>query len=216
MPDPILIMNPRRKRRHKKRTHSRRRRRTNPRAFRAHSRRRRRNPRSFGGVSLSPMSVVRSTVIPAAIGGAGAVGLDVALAYLPLPDSLKSGLAATAVKLAGAVGLGFLIGKVLKKPDMGRMVSLGAVTVMGYQFIRDQAKTALPTVKGLGGYQDYVDYRLTADRGTMGAYMSPQPLGFISPAPVVAGSSSGMGAYMSPDLVPTGMGGYDWAASDGM
>jgi hypothetical protein len=161
------------------------------------------------------MSIVRGTVIPAAIGGAGAVGLDVALAYLPLPDSMKSGLPATLVKLVGAVALGWIAGMAIGR-DRGRLITLGAVTVMGYQFIRDQAKSALPTVKGLGSYMDYVDYTLMQDRGGMGAYMAPAParlngLGFISPAPVVQSGGATMGAYMSPELA-----GFNYDSADGM
>lgn len=221
MPDPVLIINPRnnprrhkRRRKAKRRAHSRRRR--NPSGY-FRRRSRRRNPRVLG-MSLNPMAVVRGTIVPAAIGGVGAVGLDIALAYLPIPDTFKSGLPATLTKLIAAIGLGWLAGKAIGS-DKGRLITLGAVTVMGYQFIRDQAKAALPTVKGLGGYSDYVDYRLTADRtgvGALDAYMAPGParLGYMSPAPVLSGLS-GMGAYMSPDLVPSaGAGMGDW--SDGM
>lgn len=217
MSEPLLLINPRRRRRRK--SSSRRRRHANPRHFRMR-RRRHRNPR-FGGLgrSLSPMNIVRGTVIPAAIGGAGAVGLDVALAYLPLPDTLKSGLPATLVKLVGAIGLGWLAGMAIGR-ERGRLITLGAVTVMGYQFIRDQAKSALPTVKGLGSYMDYVDYTLMQDRGGMGAYMAPAAarlngLGFISPAPVVQSGGSTLGAYMSPDLAP-GFNGFNYDSADGM
>lgn len=221
MSEPLLLINPRRKhRRHKNARRHARRRHRNPRGFRMR-RRRHRNPRGFGGLSLSPMSIVRGTIVPAAIGGVGAVGLDVALAYLPLPDSLKSGLPATLVKLLGAIALGFAAGKVIGK-DRGRLITLGAVTVMGYQFIRDQAKAALPTVKGLGSYMDYVDYTLMQDRGGMGAYMSPtlaparlNGLGFISPAPTIQSGGSPMGAYMSPDLAP-GFNGFNYESPDGM
>lgn len=221
MSDPVLLINPRRRRRHKnsRRRHARRRH-ANPRHFRMRRRRHRNPRRGFGGLSLSPISVVRSTIVPAAIGGVGAVGLDVALAYLPIPDSLKSGLPATLTKLLAAILLGYGFGIVTKKRDMGRLITLGAVTVMGYQFIRDQAKAALPTVKGLGSYMDYVDYTLMQDRGGMGAYMAPTAsparlngLGFISPAPVV--SSGGVGAYMSPDLAP-GFNGFNYDSPDGM
>jgi len=221
MPEPILLLNPRRKHKRKKNSRHRRhhaRRAKNPRGYHVR-RRRRRNPRGrgFGGIRtmLSPMGIAKGVIIPAGIGGLGAIGLDIALAYLPVPDTLKTGLPATITKLLAAIGLGWGLGKVIGN-EKGKLITLGAVTVMGYQFLRDQAKTALPNVKGLGGYADYVDYSLTQDRGGVGAYMAPR-LGFISPAPMV-GAGSGMGAYMSPDLVPSAgvHGGFDWNSGDGM
>jgi hypothetical protein len=217
MSEPLLLINPRhrRKRRKNARRHRSRRRHTNPR----YRRRRHRNPRrGFGGMSLSPMSVVRSTILPAAIGGVGAVGLDVALAYLPVPETLKTGVPATLTKLVAAILLGYGFGKVTGKRDMGKLITMGAVTVMGYQFIRDQAKAALPNIKGLGSYMDYVDYTLMQDRGGMGAYMTAprlNGLGFISPAPVVQGGGNVMGAYMSPEIAP-GMNGFNYDSPDGM
>lgn len=219
MSEPVLLINPRRKRRrHRNTSHRRRRRQANPRRLRMR-RRRHRNPRGLAGIgrALSPMSIVRQTVLPAAIGGAGAVGLDIALAYLPLPDVMKSGLPATLTKLIGAIGLGWIAGMAIGR-ERGRLITLGAVTVMGYQFIRDQAKTMLPTVKGLGSYMDYVDYTLMQDRGGMGAYMAPSAaparlngLGFISPAPVVQSGGATMGAYMSPEIA-----GFNYDSADGM
>lgn len=230
MPDPVLIINPREDnpRRKRKRKSSRRKsrrsraRRTNPRRGYSRRRFRRRNPRSMSlglGDSLKPMAIVRNVLMPAGIGGAGAVALDVALAYLPVPDMLKTGVPNILTKLVVALGLGFIAGKVVGR-DKGRLITLGAVTVMGAQFIRDQAKNFLPDVKGLGGYNDYVDYRLTQDRNGMGAYMASHagtPLGFISPAPVLqngSGGMNGLGAYMSPDLVPGGAALGDY--NDGM
>lgn len=225
MTEPVLLINPRRRRRRKNARHrSRRRRHANPRHFRMR-RRRRRNPRGLGGIgrALSPMTIVRGTVIPAAIGGAGAVALDVALANIPgIPDTLKTGLPATLVKLIGAIGLGWLAGMAIGR-ERGRLITLGAVTVMGYQFIRDQGKAMFPTVKGFGSYTDYVDYTLMQDRGGMGAYMTPSlasparlnGLGFISPAPVVQGGGVPLGAYMSPDLAP-GFAGFNYESPDGM
>lgn len=165
------------------------------------------------------MSIVRGVIVPAGIGGLGAVAVDVGMSYLPIPDSLKSGIPATLTKLAVAILGGFLAGKVVGR-DKGRLVTLGAVTVLLANTIRTQLAAALPSIKGLNGYQDYVDYRLTSSGGMNGlaAYMAPSParLGFISPAPLVGPASSGMGAYMSPDLVPQGVGGYDWSSGDGM
>lgn len=194
MPD-LLLVNPRKKRRRRskarkasrRRRHTahsfapRRRRRKNPRSHRAHRRRRHRNPR-FGGIS---MGNIGHMLIPAAIGGVGAIGVDVGLAYLPLPSQLQSGWGNVLAKIAGAFVLGLIGGKVLGK-EKGKLITAGALTVTAATVIRGFASQALGgTVKGLSGYSDYADYR-------MGAYMNPAPV------------LSGMGAYMPPALPGSG------------
>jgi hypothetical protein len=227
----VLLINPRRRRKRKssrrrarrssRSTSYRRRRRRlrNPLAFanprrrrRRSSRRRHRNPMSLGNLR----GIGGGFVIPAVLGGGGAVLMDVAYAYgtsyIPLPDALKTGWGATLAKAFGILGIAWVAGRFLPVPkDKVKLAAVSALTVMAYNAIRDQARTALPDVKGLGSYADYVDYRLTQDHnaGQVGAYMQPA-LGFISPAPVIAGG--GMGAYMTPDLSNAAMGNY----GDGM
>lgn len=210
----ILLVNPRRRRRRRKalarrrrravsRVTRRRRRLRNPiGAYMANPRRRRRrassirrrrrlrNPRALGGFSVG--SVVRQ-LVPAATGAVGAVGLDVALGYLPIPDQYKTGWLGTGVKVAGAIGLGMLAGRFVGR-EKGRLFTAGALTVIAYQVLRNLAVQALPTVKGLSGYQDFADYNL-------GAYMRPS-----LPAPA---NNAGMGAYMNPAGILNGIdGGY--------
>lgn len=210
MPAELLLMNPRRKKRAKRtRSVSRRRRRTtarkvtrrrrkavgyvagharvrrrklNPRHRRAHARvgsrrRRRHNPR-LGGLSLGGL---KHTIVPALIGGVGAIALDVAFSYIPLPASLSTGYVKTGVKLAGAIGLGFVAGKVLGR-ERGKAVALGALTVVLYGAVKDLIKQYAPSVPGLAG--DYQDMRV-------GAYMPS--LGGMNPAPML----QGLGAYMA-------------------
>lgn len=210
MPAEIALINPRRRRKARK-TNSRRRRHTakrtrshrrkhaiivarkiNPRRrHRAHAKRhhraRRRNPRFSVG------SITRS-LIPAAIGGAGAVALDIALGYVPLPDMLKTGYAKVAVQIAGAFALGMIAGKVLGK-DKGHAVTAGALTVAAYSLVKTVVKQAAPTLPGLAG--DYEAMR-------MGAYMQPS-LGYTNAAP-------SLGAYMQPGAAMSGYDGF----SDGM
>lgn len=211
----ILLVNPRRRRRRKssaKRRVSRRRARVtrvrrrrlrnpigaymaaNPRRRRRRSRmggirrRRVRNPR-FGGGGLSVNRIVRQ-LIPASIGAAGAVGLDVALAYIPIPEQYKTGWLGTGVKVAGAVALGMLAGKVVGK-EKGQLFTAGALTVLAYQVLRNLASTTLgSSVKGLSGVADFEDLNL-------GAYMRP-----ALPSP----AARGVGAYMNPAAVLNGLG----------
>lgn len=185
MPAELLLVNPRRKRRAKAKS-SRRVRARNPRAKRRHravsvvtrrirarnprrvhaKRRRHRNPR------LSANGILHA-LVPAAIGGAGAVALDIGLGYLPasVPDFLKKGIGNTALKVGGALALGLIAGKVMGR-EKGKAVAAGALTVVAYGFIRNMVKEAAPTLPGLSGYvgSDYA----------------------LNPAPMVAG----MGAYM--------------------
>ena len=226
----LLLVNPRRKKKSRKgrmpaglrkywaarrrlanpnRTKSRRRRhvaharhrRINPRPYRAHRvhhMRRAHNPRLVGQLT--------SLAMPAAIGAGGALVLDVVYAKLApmLPASLGTGaLMPLATKILAAVGLGMLAGKAIGR-DRARAATVGAVTVLAYGAAKTYLMANVPSL-GLSGFADFVDY--SAPRG-MGAYM-PHQLGFISPAPVLAGKPpgfAGLGAYM-PHGMPAGMAG---------
>jgi hypothetical protein len=212
----VRASNPRPRRR--RRIHYRRRaRRANPIMRRRHHyvRRRRRasNPRlSLRGVQHQVMS----TVVPAAIGGVGAVGLDLAWGYGAsyLPAQMQTGWGATVSKLGAALLIGYGLARftpVSKKAVASGV--LGAVTVIAYQTIRDFAKKTFPDVKGFGGYADYVDYSLMADRrlGDVAAYMpgGRPSLGFVNPAPLL--DQANMGAYM-----PDSMASFHGYVDDGM
>lgn len=159
----------------------------------------RHNPRLsqlFSKQSLK--SHVLEPVIAAGIGGAAAVALDVGLAYLPLPDSLKgSALANNVLKLAGAIALGAGASKVMGK-ERGRLVTTGALTVAAYSAIRDGVKKALPAdlqakVKGLGGLADYEDYEHMGVLYDTSARPMPAPstrqLGYFERGNVLLGGS---------------------------
>lgn len=202
-------------RRHRRRIHFKRTVRRYAAAARRHvyrHRRRRSNPRfSVAGIK----GQVVGTVVPAVIGGVGAVGLDLAWGYGAgyLPAPLQTGWGATGAKVGAALLIGYALSRFT--PVSKRAVAsgvLGAVTVIAYQAIRDFAKTTFPDAKGLGGYADYIDYSVL-NRAGMGAYMPggrPQ-LGFVNPAPLLDQSVPGMGAYMPHDVGQ--MHGY---TSDGM
>lgn len=207
----ILLVNPRRRRRKKNARRSRRRvsrirrrRLKNPfaavnprrRRHRSHGiRRRRRNPRAIGR-SLSVRGIV-SQLIPAATGAVGAVGLDIALSYIPVPDAYKTGWIGTGVKIAGAIGLGMLAGRFVGR-ERGKLFTAGALTVIAYQVVRGLASQALgDKVKGLSGVADFTDLQLSSNIAGdgMGAYMRPALAG------------PGLGAYMNPAGLLQGMDG---------
>jgi len=199
------------------RAHARRRFMNPRRRHRRHSfRRRLRNPRSSSGGRLSIKSVVHNALVPAAIGAAGAVALNVAMGYATpyLPSQLQSGYLSAAAQIAGAVGVGMLAGKFLGR-DRGRIVMIGGMTVVVYSLLNNLLSgintSGIPGVTGT--VSDYTPY-------PMGAYMrgptnTPgiQGLGYVSPAavigPTMSPQMSGLGAYMPAANV---MGDY----SDGM
>lgn len=184
------------------RTHSRR-------IFTMRRRRRHRNPR-FGIPSVR--GVMRQTLMPAAIGATGALALDVAYGYAQpyLPAMLQGKWPTLAVKVVGALGIGMLASKFLGR-ERGRIATLGAVTVVGYGALKSALSQALPTLPGLSGYQDFVDY---SARGNLGFYspaatIPPSGTGAYLPAPA-------MGAYIPPGLHGLeGVDGYNWQ-NDGM
>lgn len=196
----ILLVNPRRRKRRtsrKTRHHYSARRRSRGSRVR---RRRLRNPRGMGKLSIRSAS---HAVMPAVIGAAGAMALDIGMSYLPLPVSLQSGWARTAVQIGGALALGYLGGKI---PFVGRrnamIASAGALTIIAYNALKPVVAQAIgDKVSGLGGLADFGDFR---------------GLGFTSPAPLLAGPRMGayqpntVGAYQRP------LGAYQNANANGM
>ena len=126
----ILLVNPRRRRRSKKKTVSRkrrknpvvRRRRRTAKPKRRVSRRRRRNP------IISARSV-QGQLKTAATGAVGALALDVALAYIPLPAAISGGIVGKVAKAAGAIGLGIVANKLGVSAANANRMAEGALTV---------------------------------------------------------------------------------------
>lgn len=119
-------------------------------------RRVRRHARRFarhtgGGVSLRGMnfnSFLKGTLVPSAVGAAGALGVDLMLGYATpyLPTMLTSGPVVPLTKIAAAVGLGMIAQGVTKDRNIGEHVMAGAITVVAYQWIRDMVKAQFPTL----------------------------------------------------------------------
>jgi hypothetical protein len=158
----------------------RRHRRHNP--IRAHKRRHyRRNP---SGLNIG--SFLKNTLMPSAVGAVGALGVNIVLGYLPIPDTMKTGPIGTLVKIAGAVGVGMIASKVSNR-RIGEQVTAGAVTVQLYQLMSGMLANAAPALAaraGLAGMDEYPSLEYTAPG--MGAYVD-----------------SGMGMYMPASRVST-------------
>ena len=129
----ILLVNPakRKTRRRKKVSKKRRvRRRRNPsppgRTRRRPRRSYKRNPsaRAFSQRNLMDLGTA------AVSGAAGAIGLDVALSFLPLPGNWKTGITGDITKAVGAIALGAVAKQTkLVKPATARDMTVGALTV---------------------------------------------------------------------------------------
>lgn len=175
----LMLINPRGRRRHtKKRTHRARarthhkrkthRRRRNPwpgqsrrhaaaarKGWRHRSHRRRyRNPRGRRAGGL-----VQGTILPSVTAAAGAIGIDLLLGYLPLPDTMKTGPMRWLVKGAAAIGAGMLLEKMkVVKPSTAQMFVTGALTVTMYDAGKSMVNRFAPTIgarmAGLGMYED--------------------------------------------------------------
>lgn len=155
-----------------------RRRKLNPRGYR---RRRHHNPRfSVAGITQQ--------LIPAAYGAGGAIALDVAMGYIPLPAMLTTGYPKHATRIVGALGIGWVARKFLG--SKGQAVAAGALTVAMYNLLKDVLVQFAPSIKGLG---DYEEISIDDTASQLGAYLPGSPLGAYLPD---GSSAPGMGAYM--------------------
>lgn len=156
---------------------------TNPSRRRSYSvsrsrKRYRRNP--IGG-GFKPMTFVTQTLMPSAIGAAGALGLDIVMGFLPLPATLKTGPMRPLIRIAGAVGIGMIAGMVTNK-RMGEQVGAGALTVVLYDTLKGFVAKTMPTL-------------------TLGDIENDYPsIEYLSPAPQV----DNMSAYVGTDYSPVG------------
>jgi hypothetical protein len=115
------------------------------------SRKRRRNP--IGG-RFSLRGFTNNTLMPSAIGAAGALGLDVLMGLLPLPAAIKTGPMRPLTRIAGAVGIGMLAGMITNR-RLGEQVAAGAVTVVMYDTLKSFVRQAVPTLPMAGLSEDY-------------------------------------------------------------
>jgi hypothetical protein len=92
---------------------------------RTHRRRFRRNPRSIEA------GFVNNTLLPAAIGAAGAVAADMLINYLPIPAQFKQGSLLPVFKIASALLVGWAVGAVSSRAA-GEEAAAGGVIVTLY------------------------------------------------------------------------------------
>lgn len=193
----IVTVNPmakHRRRAKQKRAHNRIRHRAKGSRGRTHNRVRRSRRRVANPFSVRGLT---SSVMPALIGAGGAIGLDVLMAYLPLPAQLQSGWMNTLARGAGALALGYAAGKVAGK-SIGQEVAAGGLIVVAYSALKGALAPTLGTsIKGLSGLADFGDYApaYSGQSGAMvgqgmGAYMQPRMGAYMNQGRI--------GAYMNP------------------
>lgn len=113
----------------------------------------RRNP-----VNFNIMNFMQDTLMPSAVGAVGALGVDLTLGLLPLPDTLKTGPMRPLVKGLGAIGIGFVANMVATR-QMAEQVTAGGLTVVLYDAMKTFMQTQFPALP-LGEYDAYpaLDY----------------------------------------------------------
>lgn len=136
----------------------------------------------------NPGGFIRSTVVPSAVGAVGALALDAAYAYLPIPANIKNGALAPVVKigtvgLLGAAAAHFAPQKSLK---MVHTAVTAAIIITAYSWLKSRVQAAVPQLR-LGALQDdgmgYVQaglYMPSIDSGVgqyVSEYVSGDPLG---------------------------------------
>lgn len=150
----LMLVNPRKRRSHKKATATHRKIRRNP--AKAHKtrkvRRYARNPIGLHGSRRThkrrkyhrnpiggKMKGIFAPVVPAAISAVGAIGLDLGWSTIKehLPESLKKGPAMYISKALGALAIGTLAGMVTKK-ETAALLSTGALTVVFHDAMKNQ------------------------------------------------------------------------------
>jgi len=105
--------------------------------------RRRRNP-------IRSKGIVANQLTPALTAASGALGLDIILGFMPIPETLKSGPFRHIIKGVGAIGMGMLASNIVSKKTAEQMTT-GALTVVMHSAMKEVAQTAMPNLQ-LGYY----------------------------------------------------------------
>lgn len=148
-------------------------------------------------------SIINNQVVPAMVGGAGAVVNDIIVNMLPLPAQFKTGWMRHVSKALGAVAIGMLGGFVLQKRTADQL-GAGAMTVVGYNVVRDLTAQFAPQIP-LGEYLG--EYLPMGGLDYYGAGLNPGAIGTIPGSGMeTAGQFTRGSPYMAPELDqwPTG------------
>lgn len=137
--------------------------------------RRRYKRRLIGRGKRAARGFMGSTLMPAAMGAAGALGLDILMGFLPIPAVLTTAPAKYLVKGAGAVGLGIAAGYIVA-PATAHQLTVGALTVVIHEALKNTLASAMPSLQlGMLGEFGYVSPGMIPSG--MQAYLEPPTMG---------------------------------------
>jgi hypothetical protein len=157
-------------------------------AVRTRRRARRSNP-SMPGFVRDAMGAL----VPSAIGGAGALAVDVAMAALPLPAMLTSPAIKPIARVGAAITIGALAGMLVNR-RIGSQVMAGGLTVVMYDTIKAMAAKVLGgKVPGVGMYDvpGIGMYEVQAE-----PQLLPAPAGMGYPEAALQFADNGVGEYV--------------------
>lgn len=162
----------------------------------------RRNPRSIEA------GFFNNTLVPSAIGAAGAVGADMLLGYLPVPAQYKTGMIGAALRIASALAIGAAVGAVSNR-EAGEEAAAGGVIVTLYQlsrgFMAGQSMAAAAgagmgryvPMNGMGRYVPMAGFAPGNMNRGAGGYAPNRPgLGYMNPARVALPSRAQLRGMM--------------------
>lgn len=173
-----------------------------------HRRRRvgyRRNPiGAIGGMSLPSM------LFPAVMIGAGAVGSELIMGYLPLPANLKTGMMRHLTKGAVGVAGGMAISKFLRQRKLGEAFALGALVIASHDAIKELILQFRPGTNF--GMHMYMPSRRMGSFGDGG----DNAFGYVNPAQLTSRGNMGMYVPFSPGQFNGAAGGFATDATAGV
>lgn len=148
-------------------------------APRRHRRRRsyaRRNPMSLSGLKRGFLGNVESMALPALIGAGGAIAIDAAFGFLPLPASMadwKTGNKGRLLKVGLTLLAAPFVGKFVGRKN-AEIATAALVTIAAYNTFKPMLQAAIPGVP-------------------LSEYISDYPsLDYINSAPVIPGQTAPM------------------------
>jgi hypothetical protein len=119
-----------------------------------------------GGRAFSVAGIMRD-IVPAGIGAAGALGVDIAMGYIRpmLPAGFSGPMIDPLIKIGGAIGVGYVAGQVMGR-RFGEQVTAGALTVAMYDIIKGFVRQAAPGLVSeyVGEYDDQIGWISPAEQ----------------------------------------------------
>lgn len=157
-------------------------------------RRYRRNPAHRAG-RFTVQGFMQHTLMPSVMGAAGALGINMAIGFLPLPPMMKTGPMRTLTTIVGAAAIGAVASNFVKRETAQQAVA-GAITIslynllVGYMPANIQAMTVGENDATIHEYPSigYAGAGYTVD-GNTGAYVDSGVGLYVGDSPVDSGDN---------------------------